>query len=87
MACKHSKDVVLACHDIPKVFAQRNIESKNDNMDRTRSLHVKANNQPLINCIDYVSTNPELEAVIKNKFKNSRYYASSGYLQVLKRFG
>ena len=29
--------------------------------------------------------NSELEALIMNKFKHSRYYASSGYLQVLKR--
>ena len=29
--------------------------------------------------------NSELETVIRNKFKHSRYYASSGYLQVLKR--
>ena len=27
----------------------------------------------------------EPETVIRNKFKHSRYYASSGYLQVLKR--
>ena len=27
----------------------------------------------------------DLETVIRNKFKHSRYYASSGYLQVLKR--
>ena len=27
----------------------------------------------------------ELETVIRNVFKHSRYYASSGYLQVLKR--
>ena len=30
--------------------------------------------------------NSELETVIRNKFKHSRYNASSGYLQVLKRF-
>ena len=29
----------------------------------------------------------EFETVIRNKFKHSRYYASSGYLQVLKRSG
>ena len=29
--------------------------------------------------------NSELETVIKNKFKHSRYYASSVFLQVLKR--
>ena len=28
--------------------------------------------------------NSELETVIRNKFKHSRYYANSGYLQVLK---
>ena len=28
--------------------------------------------------------NSELVTVIRNKFKDSRYYASSGYLQVLK---
>ena len=29
--------------------------------------------------------NSEFETVIRNKFKHTRYYASSGYLQVLKR--
>ena len=29
--------------------------------------------------------NSELETVVRNKFKHSRYYASSGYLQVLER--
>ena len=29
--------------------------------------------------------NSELETVIRNKFKHSRFYASSNYLQVLKR--
>ena len=29
--------------------------------------------------------NSELEKVIGNKFKHSRYYASSGYLQVLEK--
>ena len=29
--------------------------------------------------------NSELETVIRNKFKHSRYYASSDYQQVLKR--
>ena len=29
--------------------------------------------------------NSELEIVIRNKFKNLRYYTRSGYLQVLKR--
>ena len=34
-----------------------------------------------------MAVNSELEFVIRNKFKHSRYYASSGYLQVLKGIG
>ena len=47
----------------------------------------ESNQTNKINLLCLKAGNSELETMTRNSFKNIRYYASLGYLQVLKRSG